>query len=681
MSRHRSPAAAQHAPAAHPERLRKYRPDIQGLRAVAIMMVVAMHCGIVDIHGGVDVSFVLSGFLIGGQLFAEIEKTGKVSLTKFWARRFRRLTLPMAVVIVATGIAAWMYGSPLKFHGYVEDGLAASLSFLNWRLVENGTDYFANDGSQSPYQHFWSLGIEEQFYIAAPITLVAVAWISRLVFRNRVLVGLFLMAVIGGSFYLGWSNTPTDQPLAYFSTHTRIWEITCGVLLALLAPYVSRMNQGFAAVLSWLGLATAIGTALLITAETPLPGYAVAGPVTGAVLVIAGGCADPRFGAERLLDNPVLDFIGNVSYGWYLTHWPLLVLWPSIVDREFTFSERMRVVVLSFLLACLLHYALERKLKKAVSLIARPWKGVFTGGFATAGTAGAMALAALVPLNLATATSGAAAAGYTSQASVEESVYRTELSATVQGALQKTPKNSARHGCIDNFDVKKFTLRDACVIGAPKGSKTLVLMGDSHAWQWNDVYHEIGRELGVRIVTISKGGCSPQIYHINNPQLNREYTECDSWRQTAFDELKKLKPDVLVIADRARQEANRDGAEAAFKVFAEVGARLVFMTDTPQPGQNVPDCLATHLDDITPCNRKQWQALEYTDFRAMERDVAARHGAEIIDTTPAFCAADVCPSVIGDQVVYFDNSHITSSYSKTLKPFLKPALKEILDKA
>ncbi|OIJ99167.1 acyltransferase [Streptomyces colonosanans] len=675
MTRHRSTAA-------QTERLRKYRPDIQGMRAVAIMMVVSMHCGILDIHGGVDVSFVLSGFLIGGQLLAEIDKTGKVSLTKFWARRFRRLTPPMALVIVGTAVMAWVYGSPLRFRTYMEDGLSASLSFLNWRLVENGTDYFANDGSQTPYQHFWSLGIEEQFYLAAPILLVVLVWISRKIFRNRALVALFLMAVIAGSFYLGWSKTPENQPLAYFSTHTRIWEITCGVLLALAATQVSRMNTGLAAVITWLGLGTVLVTAMLITSETPLPGYAVAGPVIGTVMVIAGGCANPRFGVERLLDNPVLDFIGNASYGWYLTHWPLLVLWPSITDRDFTFEERMRVVVLSFLAAVLLHYTVERTFKKNVSLLARPWKGVFTGGFTTAGTAGAMVLATIVPLNLATSpSSSTVAVGYTSAASVEDSVRRTQLSAAVQSALPSTPKNSAERGCIDNFDVTKFVLRDGCVIGDPKGSKTLVLMGDSHAWQWSDTYHEIGEELGVKVVTLSKGGCSPQMYRIVNPQVNREYTECDSWRESAFAELKKIHPDVLVIADRARREANRSGAEASFKVFKETGAKLVYMTDTPEPGQNIPDCLATHIDDITPCNRKQWQALEYTEFRAMEREVAEKYGADIIDTTPAFCTADVCPAVIGDQVVYFDNSHITSSYSKTLKPFLEPALKEILDKA
>ncbi|MEU6348929.1 acyltransferase family protein [Streptomyces sp. NPDC047072] len=671
MSRHRTTDE-------ETERLRKYRPDIQGLRAVAIMMVVAMHCGILDIHGGVDVSFVLSGFLIGGQLFAEIDKTGKVSLTKFWARRFRRLTPPMAVVIVGTAVLAWMYGSPLRFRSYIEDGLSASLSFLNWRLVETGTDYFANDGTQSPYQHFWSLGIEEQFYAAAPIILVALVWISRKIFRNRALVALFLTAAIAGSFYLGWSKTSENQPLAYFSTHTRIWEITCGVLLALAAPLVSRMNTGLAAVVSWLGLGTVLVTAMLISDETPLPGYAVAGPVIGAVMVIAGGCANPRFGAERLLDNPVLDFVGNVSYGWYLTHWPLLVLWPSITDRDFTFEERMRVVVLSFLVAIVMHYAVERRFKKNVSLVTRPWKGVFTGGFTTASTAGAMVLAAIVPLHLATASSGAVAAGYTDRTSVRKAVTVTKLSALTQSALPQALGDTTDRDCIATIEVTRYQPLDTCVVGASDAKTTMALFGDSHAWQWMDLYDMIGKDLGIRVTVISKAGCSPQMYRILNPQVNREYRECDSWRESAFAALTKSKPDVIVVADRVRQEAGRDGAVAAWKVLQKTGSQLVYMTDTPQPGQNVPDCLATHLDDATACNRPEWQALEYTDFRAMEKEVAEKYGAEIIDTTDAFCANDVCPSVIGDQVVYYDNSHITSSYSKTLKPFLEPALEKIL---
>ncbi|WP_406459137.1 acyltransferase [Streptomyces sp. NBC_01622] len=673
LTRHR-------ATAPKTERLRKYRPDIQGLRAVAIMMVVSMHVGLVDIHGGVDVSFVLSGFLIGSQLLAEIDKTGKVSLSKFWARRMRRLAPGMALVIVVTAGLAWLYASPLRFRSDMKDGLSSALSVMNWRLAETGTDYFANDGTQSPYQHFWSLGIEEQFYLAAPIALVAVAWLSRLVFRNRALVAVFLVAVVAGSLYLSVKQTASNQPLAYFGTQTRIWELACGILLALSAPLLSRMNVGLAGVVSWLGLVTTIGTALLITKETPLPGYAVGGPVLGACMIIAGGCAAPRLGVERLLDNPVFNFIGNVSYGWYLWHWPILILWPDIVGRDMSYSDRFRVVFLSFFLAILMYYSFELRFRTNKELVARPWKGILTGATAIAAAAGAMAFAMVAPLNLSTSGSVASSGsvGYSDADSVKSSVLQKKLSATTLNALPNSKEDHTHYGCIDDTDVKKFVMRDNCVIGDTAGRTTTVVIGDSHAWQWGDAFHQLGQQLHTKVVTMAKGGCSPEIYSITNPELNREYSECDSWRQSAFEEIKTLHPEVVVVTSRIRQEVTESGAEKAFKVLEASGAKLIYITDTPQPGRNVPDCLATHTDDVPACNPKQDAAIQFPAFRATEQKVAVRHGAEVIDVLPAFCASGVCPTVISHQIVYFDSSHITAGYAKSLAPYLKPTLQKAL---
>ncbi|AKJ11364.1 acyltransferase [Streptomyces incarnatus] len=673
MTRHRSTAA-------QTGRLRTYRPDIQGLRAVAIMMVVTMHVGILDIHGGVDVSFVLSGFLIGSQLIAEIDRTGRVSLSKFWARRMRRLAPGMAVVVITTAAVAWLYASPLRFRTTMKDGLSAALSFMNWRLVETGTDYFAGDGTQSPYQHFWSLGIEEQFYLAAPVVLVVTVWLSRRILRNRVLLGLFLTAVVGGSLYLSVEQTASNQPLAYFGTQTRVWELASGILLALGAPLLSRMNQGLAAVITWAGLATTIGTALLITKETPLPGYAVAGPVLGACMIIAGGCAHPRLGVETILHNPVTDYIGNVSYGWYLWHWPILVLWPNVVGRDMTYSDRFRVLSLSFILAVVMYYVVELRFRNNAQLVATPWKGICAGGTATAGAAAATACAMFVPLNLATSASAASgdAAGYSGAGSVKQAVLHKELSATAQSALPGAPKDMTHYGCIDNTDVKTFVLRGNCVIGDRSGRKTIVVIGDSHAWQWGDAFNALGASLHAKVVTMAKGGCSPEVYAIKNPELNREYAECDSWRESAFKSIEDLKPDVIVVSSRIRREVTEKGAEEAFERFEASGARLLYLTDTPQPGRNVPDCLATHLHDVSACNPTQDQAIEYRDHRATEQRVAEAHGAEVIDTLPAFCASGVCPAVIADQIVYFDASHITAGYAKSLVPFLRPTVQKAL---
>ncbi|MFI8180577.1 acyltransferase family protein [Actinacidiphila glaucinigra] len=662
------------------DRLRKYRPDLQGLRAVAIMMVVSMHVGVLDIHGGVDVSFVLSGFLIGSQLLAEIDKTGKVSLGRFWARRMRRLAPGAAVTIIVTAVFAWIYASPFRFREYMSDGFSASLSVINWRLAENGTDYFANDGSQSPYQHFWSLGIEEQFYVVAPLALVVVAWLSRIVFRNRALVAVFLLAVVGGSLYLSVTQTATNQPLAYFGTHTRIWEIAFGVLLALGAPLLSRMNLGLAAFLSWAGLAVAVGTALLITEETPLPGYAVGGPVLGASMIIAGGCAAPRFGAEKLLDNPVFDFVGNVSYGWYLWHWPVLILWPSILEREFTYSDRFRVASFSFLLAVAMHYMMERRLRENTKLVSIPWRGILTGVSLTACAAVATTLALQAPLNLSFSTSAgsASAAGFGGTDSVKQAVASMNRPQISETSLLKAPHDRGDHGCIDQLLVTGYVLRDECVIGDTRATRTMVLLGDSHAYQWGNAFDALGRELHVKVITVIKSGCTPEAYKITREDLGREYTECIAWRKSALDKIGEIDPDVIVVANRVQGTTTREGAEKTFETLKATGADLVYLTDTPYPGFSVPDCLAKHSDELSYCNPKAEKVVDHPEFRLMEREVAEGYGAEVIDSIPAFCAGGYCPAVIGGNVVYWDYSHMTGSYSRSLAPYLRPKFEKIL---
>ncbi|MFD3492419.1 acyltransferase family protein [Streptomyces sp. NPDC058690] len=690
MTTYPSPAVSPQTPRRHraapqqepPEtdRLRKYRPDLQGLRAVAIMMVVAMHCGILDIHGGVDISFVLSGFLIGSQLLGEISRTGKVSLSKFWARRFRRLAPGASLTIVVTAVFAWSFAGPFSFRDYMKDGFAASLSFINWRLAENGTDYFANDGSQSPYQHFWSLGIEEQFYVVAPIALVVVAWLSRVLTRSRFLIGLFLAAAIAGSLYLSVTQTKSDQPLAYFGTQTRVWELALGVFVALNARLLSRMNLWLAGFLTWVGILGAVGTALLINEDTPLPGYAVAGPVMGAALVIAGGCAAPRLGAEKLLDNPVFDFIGNASYSWYLLHWPLLILFPEIIDREFGYSDRWRVAVFSFLLAVCMHYLIERRFKANVRMVQIPWRGILMGLSLTATAAVVMTLAVRVmPLNIAVqTTANAVTKGYQGPASVKQAVEERDHPVLSQNTLLKTPTDRGDHGCIDQLLVTAFVMQDNCVTGDTSAKKTMVLLGDSHAFQWGNAFNELGLKLHVKVINVTKSGCTPEVYKITREDLGREYTECTAWRKTALDKIDELHPDLIVVTNRVQWTTTRAGADQTFKRLQANGAKLVYMTDTPHPNFAVPDCLAQNSDGVAACSPKSAAMLDFPEFRKAEREEAEKYGFDVIDTIPAFCTSGYCPAVIGGEVVYWDYSHMSGAYSTSLEPYLRPYFKQFL---
>jgi hypothetical protein len=323
----------------------------------------------------------------------------------------------------------------------------------------------------------------------------------------------------------------------------------------------------------------------------------------------------------------------------------------------------------------------ERRFRTNAELVARPWKGILTGITALATTAAATTAAMTVlPLNLATSTAVASSGstGYSNAGSVSSAALQKQMSATTLAALPKAPDDHTHYGCIDNTDVSAFVMRSNCVIGDTKGKRTVVVIGDSHAWQWGDAFNQIGLKLGAKIVTMAKGGCSPEAYAIKNPQLDREYSECDKWRESAFEQIKELKPDLVVVTSRIRQETTEAGAEKTFKTLAATGAKLLYLTDSPQPGQNVPDCLATHTTDISACNPSRDSGVQFPTFRALEQQVAERYGAKVIDVLPAFCTDTVCPTVISDQIVYFDSSHVTAGYATSLVPFLEPSLKKIL---
>jgi hypothetical protein len=316
-----------------------------------------------------------------------------------------------------------------------------------------------------------------------------------------------------------------------------------------------------------------------------------------------------------------------------------------------------------------------------VKLVATPWRGVVTGGALTASTVAAMVVALhVIPLNLAVGSTGssAAALGYQGTTSVRAAVAERTKPEITQSDLLKSPKDQTAHGCIDNIDVTKFVMRDDCVIGDREGKRTVVVFGDSHSWQWGNAFQEVGEKLHAKIVTVAKGGCSPEDYKITREDLGREYTECTSWRRSALAYIGRLKPDVIVVTNRVQPTATRSGAEETFGALKATGARLVYMTDTPYPGFSVPDCLAENGKDLASCTARADKVVDHPENRALEREVAEEHGAEVIDTIPAFCSDGYCPAVIGGKVVYFDYSHMTGSYARSLAPYLQPTFKKAL---
>ncbi|WP_157124686.1 acyltransferase family protein, partial [Nocardia pseudovaccinii] len=375
----------------------RFRPDIEGLRAVAVLAVVLFHANTPGLGGGfigVDVFFVISGFLVTGILWREAASADTIGLLRFYGARARRLLPAAGVVVVATAIGAAILLPPLQARQVLGDGIASALYTGNYRLALHGTDYLAADTLPSPFQHFWSLGVEEQFYLLWPALIAGTAWFARRrgIGSGAVLPYLVVLAIVATlSFAISLTWTHTLPPWAFFSLPTRAWELGAGGMIALTAGAWSRLPKSVAAPAGWIGLTLIAGACTQLNAKTPYPGTAALLPVLGTALVIVSGCAETRFGVGRGLAVPVMRAIGRVSYSWYLWHWPVLLLAPYVLGHQLGRGGSMGTVMMAGGLAMLTLWLVENPVRFAAPLRGSAARSLACGGAITA-VAGVVAL-------------------------------------------------------------------------------------------------------------------------------------------------------------------------------------------------------------------------------------------------------------------------------------------------
>ena len=394
------PGASQPAPTeAGSRRRRQFRPDIEGLRAVAVLGVVLFHAHVGLLRGGfvgVDVFFVVSGYLITGLLWRELSGSGRVSLAAFYGRRARRLLPASVLVIVVTAVASRHWLPPLQMPSVAKDGVASALYVANYRFAFAQTNYLNASAPPSPYQHYWSLGVEEQFYLLWPLLLI----VASLAWRYGVYRGRYqrrhlsaggrpnrstalgaLAAITVASFFLSVWLTHANQPWAFFSLASRAWELGAGGVLALAAPQVKRLPPQLAAALGWAGLGLILGSFLVISTTTPFPGTAALAPVLGTVAVLAAGeVAAAHAGPVRLLGQRPMKMMGRISYSWYLWHWPFLILAPYAIGHALNLPENLLVAALSGVVAAATFLLVETPVRDSRWLAAVPGRSLATGG-------------------------------------------------------------------------------------------------------------------------------------------------------------------------------------------------------------------------------------------------------------------------------------------------------------
>lgn len=470
---------------------RDFRPDIEGLRAVAVLAVVAFHAG--AISGGfvgVDVFFVISGFLITRLLWSELAGNGGIGLARFYAARARRLLPAAGVVLVATAIAAVALLPPLRARAVLDDALAAALYVGNYRFAITGTDYLGH-ADPSPLQHYWSLGVEEQFYLLWPALLLALTWTARRHRRRPRRPVVAVLVIAAASFALSVLWTAGAPPWAFFSLPTRAWELAVGALIALSAHWWRRMPAGPAALAGFGGLVLIGWCSLRMTTATAFPGTAAALPVAGAAMVIAAGCAVPTRGAGRWLSLGWMRGLGRLSYSWYLWHWPVLIFAPLITGHALGWVGRAAAVATSLILAVLTLRYIERPLRYSRPLRRSSVRSLALGGAVTAAAAcAAVLLPILVPAPVGNGTPATAAMVHQSAtpgadpvddaraavaaavaASAGQSAVPAALSPPLAGAAADKPQVFL-DGCVRSW---RETGVPECLSGDHAGNRTVAL--------------------------------------------------------------------------------------------------------------------------------------------------------------------------------------------------------------
>ncbi|MGQ4386201.1 acyltransferase family protein [Streptomyces sp. SAS_270] len=677
------------------------RLDIQGLRAVAVGLVVLSHAGVSQVSGGyvgVDVFFVISGFLITSLLLRELTTTGRLSVRSFFARRALRLLPASSLVIAAALAGSWLFLSKVRLAEYAGDALASALYAVNFRLAAAGTDYLAQDSPPSPFQHFWSLAVEEQFYLVWPLLLLLCWRVAR---GRRGLVMVPLVVLCLGSFADSVLETNSSAPWAYFGFAGRGWELGVGALLALAAARLERLPAALVGPLSWLGLACVALAAVRYDDATPFPGYRALLPVLGAALVLAGGCAPAPHGAGWLLGRRPLVRLGGLSYGWYLWHWPLLVIVPAALGRADGIAEvplSLALCAVALGLAWLTLRLVENPVRFHRAFRGRPRRALVLGAGLSAGATVLSLTAAAVPPTIevggpAPVLAQALAGAPDPQARLAELLESSGAglpSNLVPALPQVKASRSAvyRDGCHVSYGSTKTP---SCVYGDRASSRTVVLFGDSHAAQWFPALHRLAIARGWKLVSLTKASC--KVADVTIISRHKPYTACDTWRSHAVARINTLHPALVVVSSSDAGDPARPaddplqqwtaGFEETFRGLTASGAHLAVVLDTPWPKVDAVDCAARNSLHLGVCANHLPEAIHDGTRHTAVRSAAAATGASVIDPEPWVCATrtGTCPVVVGNVAVYRDDSHLSEAYVEALTPVLAPALNRLVGPA
>ena len=659
---------------------RRYRPELEGLRAVAVALVVVYHVWFNRVSGGVDVFFLISGFLVTGGLYRAAAR-GPVRLGATWSRQLARLLPAAAVVLLATAVAATLLLPETRWLPTVREIVASTLFLQNWELAADAVDYAARNDAASVVQHFWSLSVQGQFYLVWPLLVGAVALVARRDGRglHRALTAT-LVAVGVPSLVYSVLLTAGDQPLAYFHSLTRVWEFALGGLLALWIDRLERVpGTRTRVVLGWTGVVALVSCGLLLTVDRAFPGVAALWPTGAAALVLLAGRTGHRWGADRWLTGPVALRLGALAFPLYLWHWPILVLTLVVTGREqLGIAAGAAVIGAALVLAEITRRLVEEPLRRAgtrtalrtsaavvavVLVLCGTWQGVAVSRSAGGDVSEVDTAAATHPGAAVLDPAQPVDAGTTGDAPLLPSLVAAGDDWSYRSGTWLCGPSERRPDL------------EVCTIPPPSGAppqKRVAVAGDSHAQQYTAALMPLAAERDWELTVMFRGACPYSAVSEVDPADEG----CAAWNREVADEIAERHPDALVtLASRDVRATPEGPAEQTPPGFVaqwwrahDAGIPVVALRDNPRPGLNVPDCVSREGRHSGACDAPRDAYYHSLPPWAGVPDVPPN--VSFVDVADVVCAAQRCPSEAGNVLVYLDDNHLTATYAATLAPML-----------
>lgn len=676
-----------------------YRPDIDGLRAVAVMLVVIYHIWFGRVSGGVDAFLMISAFFLTGSLLRSWETRGSVRPLQRISRNFRRIVPLAAITVALTSIGSFFLLPASTRVGFIQQAWASLFYFENWKLAFSSIDYYADNATASPFQHFWSLSVQGQVFILWPILFFIAALVLRNLgqARRRTAALYMLSAIFVASLACSIVSTATRQEFAYYDTFSRLWEFAAGGLLAILLPRIHGPKWLFAA-LGWLGIIGLLSCGAVLDVQSGFPGYLALWPILSvAAIIISGSDPNVRFAPSRFLANPVLLKLGTWSYAIYLVHWPLLIFALNSKGGEhLTWLEGTCLILVSIALAWIMTTLVDQKLRNW-SWPDRNWRRSLAVVlvFLVLGSTviGSTQVSATIAANEqeAAAESGSPKNETHPGARVLDPTWTKEVPTDVP--LIPLPHQldeewgTFPHSCAEMTPAVPDTLVNTCgMTEFQRGAFTLGVVGNSHPEQWLPALEAIADDQGWNLMAFLKGACK---FAIRDPDSYDDPVfgaDCRSWNDAVLDYLAEADPDaVLTIgtstapadatspSDWGEKEAVVRGLDEAVERLQASKIPVVLLRDNPRFTFNAYECA---IQDSTgsDCSVSRSQALApYNPSLPL-----AGPGVSILDMSDILCPNGTCPAEIGNVAVYRDTNHLSLAYTETTVFALQPRLMRAL---